>query len=172
MQNVELKARYDDLQRAARVARALGATRQWRRRQTDTYFATPRGRIKVRRVPGQPAELIAYHRADTATARPSSYHICSVPDGAALCRTLSMVLDTLVVVDKVRTLYLLDNVRIHLDTVRGIGSFIEFEAVLSHPPQEAAATARVKELCTHFGITQEHIVATSYAELLLARSRT
>ncbi|MBC7187816.1 MAG: class IV adenylate cyclase [Calditrichaeota bacterium] len=168
MLNIELKARCADLRRAGQVARRLGAVRQWRRRQVDTYFAAPSGRLKVRCVAGEPAELIAYHRPDRPTARESRYLICLVPDGKKLCQVLSLALDVVVVVDKQRTLYLLDNVRIHLDSVQGLGSFIEFEAVVRRPTQAAAARRRLDELCTTFGIAQSDMVAGSYADLLLA----
>ncbi len=171
MLNIELKARCGDLRGAARLARSLGAVRQWRRRQTDTYYAATTGRIKVRSVPGQPAELIAYHRQDEPGARPSRYLVCQVSEGTALRRTLGLVLETLVVVHKTRTLYLLDNIRIHLDTVRGLGTFIEFEAMLAHPRQAEAATAHLARLCASFGIQQQDIVGGSYADLLRAKAQ-
>lgn len=170
MLNIELKARCADLRGAGQVARRIGAVRQWRRRQVDTYFAASSGRLKVRCVAREPAELIAYHRLDSPTARQSRYLICLVPDGKKLCQVLSLALDVVVVVDKERTLYLLDDTRIHLDRVRGLGSFIEFEALVRRPTQAAAARRRLDELCACFGIAESDMVAGSYADLLLAAS--
>ncbi len=168
MQNVELKARCADLRRAAAIARRLGAVRQWQRHQVDTYFTAGSGRLKVRRVSGQPAELIAYWRPDVAAARTSDYLVCPVPDGRQLCRTLAMALEQRLVVAKTRTLYLLGNVRIHLDRVKGLGSFIEFEAVLSRAKEVPAARKKLDELCSHFGISPADLIAGSYADLLMA----
>jgi len=171
MLNVELKAHYDDLRRAAAIARRLGAVRQWQRRQVDTYFLTSAGRLKVRQVAGQPAELIAYRRADVAAARESHYLVCPIPDGRRLSQALGMVLQQGVVVDKTRTLYLLGNVRIHLDRVTNLGSFIEFEAVLSGADQAPAARRKLEELSAHFGIGANDLLPCSYADLLLAASK-
>src|SRR3954465_15271182 len=82
--NVELKARDPDPARSLARARALGAEDQGELRQRDTYFAAPRGRLKLReREPGG-AELIAYERPDAAQARESRYRIAPVADAAAL----------------------------------------------------------------------------------------
>ncbi len=48
MRNIELKARIDDLDRAERLCRELGAAFQWTRRQTDVYFRVSDGRLKLR----------------------------------------------------------------------------------------------------------------------------
>ncbi|MGQ9560022.1 MAG: class IV adenylate cyclase [Candidatus Oleimicrobiaceae bacterium] len=168
MQNVELKARCADLRRAAAIARRLGAVRQWQRRQVDTYFAGGSGRLKVRCVSGQPAELIAYRRPDVAAARQSDYLVCPVPDGRRLCHTLAVALEQQVAVTKIRTLYLLGNVRIHLDRVRGLGTFIELEAVVSRASEVLSARKKLDELCGHFGIKQADLLSGSYADLLVA----
>jgi adenylate cyclase class IV len=75
--NVELKARCGDLARAAAACERLGARRQWTRRQVDTYFAVPEGRLKLRveepsaaLAPGPgDAMLVRYRREDRAAAR-------------------------------------------------------------------------------------------------------
>ena len=41
------------------------------------------------------------------------------------------------VVEKKRRLFLYKNSRIHLDEVRGLGTFIEFEVLVKHGKQQA-----------------------------------
>lgn len=72
------------------------------------------------------------------------------------------------VVDKRRRLLLWRYVRIHLDAVEGLGSFVELEAVApaGEPPSEddAGAVARLREVLR---IHDEALVAVGYADLLL-----
>src|SRR3954468_15585580 len=98
--NVELKARDPEPERSLERARALGAEDRGELHQRDTYFATPRGRLKLREEEPGGAELIAYERADAAQARESRYRIAPVQDGSALREALDAALGTTVVVDK------------------------------------------------------------------------
>jgi adenylate cyclase, class 2 len=44
-------------------------------------------------------------------------------------RHLGLGVGVLVVVDKIREIYFIDNVKFHIDVVEGIGSFIEIESI-------------------------------------------
>src|SRR5690242_9665719 len=125
--NVELKARDPDPARSLARARAVGAEDQGELRQRDTYFAAPRGRLKLREQEPGGAELIAYERSDAAEARESRYRIAAVPDGPALRDALEAALGITVVVDKRRRLLTWEGVRIHLDDVERLGAFVELE---------------------------------------------
>src|SRR3954451_24138261 len=117
--NVELKARDPHPERSLDRARALGAEDRGALRQRDTYFAAPRGQLKLREQEPGGAQLIAYERADAAAARESRYRLVAVPDPEALRAALDAALGTTVVVRKRRPLLLSENVRIHLDDVEG-----------------------------------------------------
>ena len=73
-----------------------------------------------------------------------------------------------VVVRKTRELWLLDNVRIHLDTVDGLGTFLELEAVVGPSHDEARCHAQVDALLPAFGVTERDCVRASYSDLLRA----
>ena len=169
--NLELKARCADLKRAARVAQELGARLEWTKRQTDTYFHVAHGRLKLREADGQPAELIAYERPDHPAFRESAYHLVPVPDADRLKAALTAALGARVVVAKRRTLYLWHNVRIHLDEVEGLGTFIEFEAVLRTAEDEAASPGRLAHLAEVLGIREEDRISRSYSDFLAAARR-
>jgi homotetrameric cytidine deaminase len=164
--NVELKARDPDPDRSLARVRALGAEDRGELRQRDTYFAAPRGRLKLREQDPGGAELIAYERDDTATARESRYRIAPVQDAAALREALDAALGTTVVVDKRRRLLLWEGVRIHLDRVDGLGDFVELEGVAGEASDLAGEGARVERLRAELQIADDAIEATGYADLL------
>jgi homotetrameric cytidine deaminase len=166
--NVELKARDPDPARSLERARALGAEDRGELRQRDTYFAARRGRLKLREQEPGGAELIAYERADAAEARESRYRIAPVADPDALRDDLDAALGTVVVVDKRRRLLLWEGVRIHLDTVEGLGSFVELEGVAAEDSDLAREAGLVARLRAELGIGDEAIEPAGYADLLRA----
>jgi len=167
MRNIELKARCADLAAVEERARRLGARCMWTRRQRDTYFPAPDGRLKLREEPGRPAQLIAYVRADAARARPSDYLIYATRDADSLRETLAAALGIRAVVEKERTLYLWRSTRIHLDRVAGLGDFVELETVLGDQ-SDAAGEAELREAAAALGINTADIEPRGYVDLLLA----
>jgi predicted adenylyl cyclase CyaB len=164
--NIELKARCRDLTSAANAARSLGAVRQGVLMQTDTYFHVSRGRLKLREHEGGRAELIAYSRPDHPEFRSSEYHVVLVPNPAELKAALASALGVRGEVRKRRELYLWHNVRIHLDDVKGLGTFVEFEAVLTPGEDEAHSLRRLDELTRALRIQPGDRIAVSYSDLL------
>jgi homotetrameric cytidine deaminase len=166
--NVELKARDRDPARSLERALALGADDRGELVQRDTYFATPRGRLKLREQEPGGAELIAYERSDRADARESRYRLAPVANGAALREALDAALGTTVVVAKRRRLLLWEGVRIHLDEVAGLGAFVELEGVAAPGSDLTAEGERVARLRAELGIADADLEATGYADLLAA----
>jgi homotetrameric cytidine deaminase len=137
-------------------------------RQKDTYFAAREGRLKLREE-DDGATLIAYARADEAAARTSAYHLVAVPDPAALAAALDASLGTVVVVEKFRRLLLWEDVRIHLDSVEGLGTWVELEAVAVADSDLSDEHRKVAELRAVLDLKDEDVVAQGYAALLLAQ---
>jgi len=169
--NVEVKARDADPAATLERALALGATDEGVLAQRDTYFGRAKGRLKLREQEGgteSGARLIAYVRMDGdgfEEARTSNYRLAEVDDPAALADALDAALGTLVVVDKRRRLLLYENVRIHIDDVSGLGSFVELEGVAdpdSDLSREHELVARLREQ-----LALGEPVAGSYSDLLL-----
>jgi homotetrameric cytidine deaminase len=125
--NVELKAIDPDPARTLSLALAAGASDEGVIVQRDTYFRVREGRLKLREEEPGEAQLIAYSRPDAADVRVSDYRVVPAPDG--LLAALEGTLGVDVVVEKRRHLLLWETVRIHLDDVAGLGSFLELEAV-------------------------------------------
>jgi len=166
--NVELKGHDPDPAATLAAALALGATDHGVLRQRDTYFRASSGRLKLREQEPGGAQLIAYERADDAQARQSVYHLVDVPDPAALTAALDTALGATAVVEKERRLLIDDGVRIHLDDVRGLGAWIELEAIAGPGSDLAAEHAKVSRLRAALGLSDDRVVAEGYAALLLA----
>ncbi|PWU20609.1 MAG: hypothetical protein C5B49_04030 [Bdellovibrio sp.] len=176
MQNIEIKARYDDLTLARNIARKLNARFVGEDHQVDTYFKTPKGRLKLRESTLCGAELIPYLRPDQAGPKKSHYAVIKIPDPTLIKGLFSELLGVEAVVEKTREIFILDNVRIHLDVVKGLGNFFEFEAVCGTSAEAATGNTghlkdieKVNWLLEMFQIPQSALLEGSYRELVGAK---
>ncbi len=113
--------------------------------------------------------LIAYDRPDLDGQRESRYRIAEVDNAEELKTALSASLGIKVVVEKERQLFVWEgNVRIHLDRVKGLGSFIEFEAVATAGSDLSHEEEQVRVLRQIFEIDEADVIAGSYCDLALA----
>ena len=166
--NLEIKARCADLAAARDVAERLATRYVGVDDQVDTYFATRSGRLKLRvsSLSGG-GVLIPYQRPDQAGPKRADYQIIPIPDPPHLARMLGEILGVHCVVRKRREVFLVDNVRIHLDEVEGLGSFLELEAVYDgSAASEAEQLVKVERLMAELGVAEEDLVETSYEGLL------
>ncbi len=183
--NIEIKAACDDLDRVRAAAQELSARPAGIEEQCDTYFRTARGRLKLRRrllnsqrdgaaagagagVGDEHFELIWYQRPDMTTAKGSDYHLIRVIDGTELRQLLADGLGILTEVHKRRTVLLWRNVRIHLDEVERLGSFIELEAIVDGSCDDPTARAKIDHLCEALDILPDQLINVSYSDLLLS----
>jgi homotetrameric cytidine deaminase len=166
--NIELKARDADPGATAARCVALRAEGRGVLVQRDTYFTARTGRLKLREHEGAGAELIAYRRPDAAEPEQSAFIIAPAGEPVALREALDAALGTVVVVVKRRRLWMWENVRIHLDDVEGLGTFIELEALVGPGLNEPAqARAKVARLRAELRIEDEALVVAGYGDLLL-----
>ena len=163
--NVELKALDPDPARSLAACRELGAEDRGVLHQRDTYFRARAGRLKLREEEPGGAVLIQYDRPDAAAARESRYRLTRVEDPDELRASLDAALGTHVVVEKDRHLLLWEGVRIHLDTVAGLGSFVELEGVAEPGSDLGPEREKVAHLQRALGIGE--ILRDSYADRLV-----
>jgi predicted adenylyl cyclase CyaB len=167
--NLELKAIDRDPEGSREICEGLGAEAGGTLLQEDTYFDVPRGRLKLRRERGASAHLIAYERSNDSGQRESRYRIVEVGDDIELEAALASALGIKAVVKKARRLFLYEGVRIHLDRVDGLGSFIELEGVAT--PQDADLArfeALLADLRRSLRIQDPDLIGASYCDLVLA----
>jgi homotetrameric cytidine deaminase len=165
--NVELKATDPHPERSLAVCLGLGAEDRGVLRQRDTYFRVPSGRLKLREEEPGGASLVQYDRVDAAEARESRYRLVPISDPVETRAALEAALGTLAVVDKERHLLLWHGVRIHLDDVAGLGSFVELEGVADAGSDLLAELELVTQLTEALGIAPERILRTSYSDQVL-----
>jgi predicted adenylyl cyclase CyaB len=165
--NVELKARDRDPAQSLALCEALGADDQGELIQRDTYFNVPTGRLKLREEKGGASHLISYLRADELGERLSRYRITQIDDAGGLEAALSESLGRRVVVSKRRRLFIWRDVRIHLDRVDGLGSFLEIEAVAPDRSDLADERQKVRHLREAFAIRSDDLINCSYSDLIL-----
>ena len=125
----------------------------------------PQGRLKLRESDPGEDYLVFYQRPDVAGPKGCDYRIETV--NRSVRPLLTAALGELAVVEKTRSLFLWENVRIHLDEVRELGRFIEFEAVLSNAHAEAEGFARLACLQEQFALAPEDLIETSCLEMIL-----
>jgi len=165
MRNLEIKARVEALAPMRSRLRAMrGAVREPVARQTDWYFNVPKGRLKLRVYGGrQSGTLIAYARPDRRAARTSDFQLLPTADAAGVRRLLEQMLGVRACVRKRREVWLHKNARIHLDTVEGLGTFVEIEVVVTRGMTQARAL--MSELRGALGIRAKHLFAGSYIDM-------
>lgn len=186
--NIELKARVrNDFTAAHAAIQYLPAAYQGELWQRDVYFycadktdkkdkdkdqTPPLSRVKLRgeSLDGQNWDwkFIWYARASQRKSKPSDYRIAPVivPDPVALAETLDAAWGKYAEVDKHRTLYLYQNIRIHLDEVVNLGRFIEFEAMLEREDDQQLAHDNLKRLMNLFQIEDGDLVENSYGDIM------
>ena len=165
MKNLEGKFRLTDLAEAEARASALGYTRRAILNQRDTFFRAANGKLKLRAENGG-AVLIFYRRSDSGPLMLSDYEIVPVADAARTLQILGQALGTIAVVEKVRTLMMRDNVRLHLDRVARLGEFGEIEAVIAEGDDPERSRGAVDEILAALGVTPADLIDVSYFEML------
>jgi len=164
--NIEIKARVRDMAGLQARAAALSDTPVQVIPQEDTFFHTPRGRLKLRQLRPDLAQLVYYERPDQDGPKRSNYQIFETDNPAGLKSTLTLALGVRGIVRKTRRLYLAGQTRIHLDEVEGLGQFMELEVVLRPGQSEADGQAIAEDLMARLGIQKDDLLDGAYMDLL------
>jgi adenylate cyclase class 2 len=136
--------------------------------QEDIYYRIPSGRLKLRIINNKSGTLILYHRKESKKLRVSNYILTHTNDFNNLHLTLSKLFPVLITVKKVREIFLLDNMRIHLDKVNNLGEFLEFEVVFDSFEK---AKKQMNFLIGYFELNRKNFINKSYSDLLLKKSK-
>jgi adenylate cyclase class 2 len=163
--NIEIKAYCADPQTAVEILIGNNADYKGKDHQVDTYFKVDNGRLKLR-VGNIENNLIFYKRADQAGPKKSDVILHPTGDDKNIKDILREVLGIKVVVDKQRDIYFIDNVKFHIDEVKGLGSFVEIEAI-GEQGQEDELNKQCKYFMDLLHIKEADLIVDSYSDLLL-----
>jgi predicted adenylyl cyclase CyaB len=167
MENIEIKARLDSLDQIRTLVKKLDPTFVGLDIQIDTYFNTMKGRFKLRESSLSGPYLIFYLRENLSGPKSSVYQKLPVEDPNGLKEILKEMQGIHTVIEKTREIFLYQNVRIHLDDVLQLGSFLEFEAVMNEKNNNKAAEhKKIEYLMQKLGIDKDDLIGESYENLI------
>lgn len=165
---VELKTRADSLDTFRKRLQEMKADHIGTFHQTDTYFEVPEGRLKLRETEGtQKAQIVYYEREDIPGPKTSRVVILELQGPEFFKDFLHKALKTKIVVDKTREIYHHQGTQIHLDKVKDLGTFIEFERKTEDTSEATSKDQEVLEdLMKTLGINTKDLIKSSYSDLL------
>lgn len=164
--NIEIKARAQKFAEVKARVEHLSDTPVEVIPQEDIFFNTPQGRLKLRILPGEKAQLIYYSRPDREGPKRSDYHIYHSSEPENLKRVLEPAYGIRGIVRKTRYLYLVGQTRVHLDDVEGLGQFMELEVVLGEGQSDAEGQAIAQGLMAELGVESGDLLEGAYMDLL------
>jgi methylmalonyl-CoA epimerase len=164
--NIEVKARVRDFPALRARAEQLSDTPVEAIPQVDTFFLTEKGRLKLRELGPNLAQLVYYERHDQSGPKRSDYRIFETQDSQGLKAALTLALGVRGVVKKVRYLYLVGQTRLHLDEVEGLGHFMELEVVLRPGQSDEQGLVVAEGLMSKLGIDKADLLEGAYMDLL------
>lgn len=164
--NVEIKARIESLESILPKVAALADKGPIEIIQDDTFFTCMNGRLKLRVFSPMEGELIFYRRPDQAGPKESFYLISPTTAPDVLRESLSLGYGQIGRVRKHRTLFLIGRTRVHLDSVEGLGHFLELEVVLAEGESSEAGVLVAHDLLGKLGISSSQLIEGAYIDLL------
>jgi predicted adenylyl cyclase CyaB len=164
--NIEIKARVAQLDSLVAKVTPLATSGPEHIFQDDTFFECPQGRLKLRMFSTVAGELIFYRRANQTGPKESFYVRSPTASPESLREALTLAFGATGRVIKDRIVYMVGRTRVHLDTVQGLGMFMELEVVLQGEDTAEQGVQEAHALMQQLGVAQEHLEARAYVDLL------
>ena len=165
--NIEFKARAKDIAALEILLLQQNPSFIGEDHQIDTYFSVQVGRLKLREGNIENA-LIHYEREDFAGAKSSHVLLYQHQPDRTLKEILIKTLGIKAIVDKRRKIYFINNVKFHFDTVDGLGTFVEVEAIDKDGTiGKDKLQAQCDEYAALFEIATEDFCSLSYSDMIL-----
>lgn len=165
--NFEFKAKTNHLTELENKLLTLSPKFKGKDHQIDTYFNCSNGRLKLREGNIENA-LIHYNRADSANPKQSDVILYHSQNKELLKALLTQSNGIKVIVDKIRRIYFIDNVKFHFDVVKDLGTFVEVEAI---DIDGSIGLEQLQQQCnfykSFFDIQESDFIHCSYSDLLL-----
>ena len=165
--NVEIKAMCSNQNKIRNILKSKSAEFKGVDHQIDTYFKINSGRLQLREGNIE-NNLVYYSRENKEGPKQSDVILFNSSPDSSLKELLTKSLGILVVVDKKREIYFIDNIKFHIDNVKKLGNFIEIEAIdkIGNIGKE-----KLLDQCNFymnlFDISEGDLISVSYSDMLL-----
>lgn len=167
--NIEIKAKSNNQELIREILKKNNAEFKWIDHQIDTYFKANYWRLKLREWNIENF-LIHYERENKEWPKQADITLFKSNPESTLKELLVKALWILIVIDKKREIYFIDNVKFHIDIVDNLWTFIEIEAI------DENGTIWKEKLLTQcqfyldlFWVLQKDLISVSYSDLLLEK---
>ena len=165
--NIEFKAKANNIEALEEKLLSLNPQFIGEDHQKDTYYNVNTGRLKLREGNIENA-LIWYQREDVGGAKQSDILLYKHAPDDALKNILIKMHGVKIIVDKIRKIYFVENVKFHFDRVEGLGTFVEVEAIDSNGE---IGIEKLKEQCNFYinflEIKTEDFMKKSYSDMMM-----
>ncbi len=169
MRNVEIKARVRDLRHLRAYMGSHGKHHEVQL-QRDVFFHAPQGRLKLRCFRDGAGVLVAYDRPDQSGPKLSDYTLAPVDDARKLEQALTRSLGVRGIVEKKREIAIVGQTRIHLDSVKGLGTFLELEVVLRPKQSAKQGLAVARKLMADLRVQNTDLIDRAYMDMIEEKS--
>ena len=164
--SVEIKAYCKDLTKLKNIILAIQAKELGTDHQTDTYFHSKSGILKLREGT-YGSQLLHYNIESGKQTIQNTLNSYKTIPKSCLKEILEKTIGSSCIVDKERKSYQLENISFHLDSVKGLGDFILIEA---NDLDGTIGLEQLKGQCNKhlktLEINAKSIVSLTYQELL------
>lgn len=169
--NFEIKVKLKDPNKTLNLVRSICRDKKvikQKQLQEDIYYRINKGRLKLRIIDGKTGNLIHYFRSNERGKRVSKYTISETNTPTELNKILSSLYGVLIKVKKSREITIIDNVRIHIDKVSGLGNYLEIEVIF-----DSIMKARIimADLIKQLELDEKNFIKVSYSDLLLNKKK-
>jgi adenylate cyclase, class 2 len=167
--NFEIKAKCTNISLARNILISHNAEFKGIDYQKDTYLNVSKGRLKIRE--GLVENCIVYYeRPDDLKPKKCSYDILQFSPGdieiESLKKILVSALGIKITVEKKREIYFIGNIKFHLDTIEGIGDFLEIEAIGENDTEEKILSEQCGRYLEELGVKDEDLIGVSYSDMI------
>ncbi|MGE5409816.1 MAG: CYTH domain-containing protein [Clostridiales bacterium] len=166
--NLEIKVELKSHKNVKTILKSIGAEFIGILKQKDIYFKGKSQLLKLR-IQGNRYEFIRYNRDESGKTRWSKYVIIDM-QGKMIPEFLQSILTVETVIEKRRELWYFDNTRIHLDTVKGLGQFLELETLVLKKGRKDAEN-RFNYMVNTLDLDVKGQIRSSYRTLMLKISK-
>ena len=164
--NLELKIKATSHESLKKILKQIGAENKGMLNQKDVYYSVPNGLLKLRIENGNES-LIVYNRNENDKSRWSDFEVLKFINGKGE-KFFSKLFDVEIIVKKERELFYYDDTRIHLDTVKFLGKFLELETLVING--KADAKKRFAKIISLLKLDESKQIRKSYRDLLMNKT--